>query len=323
METAELKSLVKDLNAAATAGKPEDVVTILNRLKSSVRATEDLLRETKAGVAVGKLRSHASKDVSILAKDLVKKWRTEVDASKKTKGSPAGSGKPPNVATNLAKKSTDRAASSESPSTPAASLPPSTPTTSSHPTPQPQKTPVRSSNGASDAPRSTKTDQVKVPPLGDKVRDAGLIVFYDAIAWDSNAPSDLIMKRALQIETQLYKESGNSTAGDYRAKMRRLSFNLKAKNNPGLRRAVVEGNIPVERFCKMTNEELASEERRQADALINEKNLHNSLGAGEPEAETDAFKCGRCGQRKTRYRQAQTRCRRADDDICHMCQLRQ
>lgn len=52
---------------------------------------------------------------------------------------------------------------------------------------------------------------------------------------------------------------------------------------------------------------MASEERKLADQAIMEENLHKSLGAGERQAETDAFQCGKCKQRKTRYRQAQTR----------------
>lgn len=39
---------------------------------------------------------------------------------------------------------------------------------------------------------------------------------------------------------------------------------------------------------------MASEERKQKNEAINEQNVHNALGAGEPEAETDAFQCGRC-----------------------------
>lgn len=54
-------------------------------------------------------------------------------------------------------------------------------------------------------------------------------------------------------------------------------------------------------------QEMASKERKAADAAIQAENLHKSLGAGEPQAETDAFQCGKCKQRKTRYRQAQTR----------------
>ena len=64
-------------------------------------------------------------------------------------------------------------------------------------------------------------------------------------------------------------------------------------------------------------------ERRAADQKIKEENLFKSLGAGEQEAETEGFQCGRCKQasrifhhrmawqtppqRKCRYRQAQTR----------------
>lgn len=52
---------------------------------------------------------------------------------------------------------------------------------------------------------------------------------------------------------------------------------------------------------------MASEERKAQNEVIDAQNLHNSLGAEEQQAETDAFQCGKCKQRKTRYRQAQTR----------------
>src|SRR5882762_4102141 len=71
---------------------------------------------------------------------------------------------------------------------------------------------------------------------------------------------------------------------------------------------------------------MASEERKAADNKIKEQNFQSSLGAGEQQAETDAFQCSRCKQvgglrlvaslyllivhalqRKCRYRQAQTR----------------
>lgn len=41
---------------------------------------------------------------------------------------------------------------------------------------------------------------------------------------------------------------------------------------------------------------MASEERKAADAKIEEGNLFLSLGAAEQQAETDAFQCGRCKQ---------------------------
>ena len=41
---------------------------------------------------------------------------------------------------------------------------------------------------------------------------------------------------------------------------------------------------------------MASEERKAADAKIEAENLFKTLGAGEQQAETDAFQCGRCKQ---------------------------
>jgi transcription elongation factor S-II len=52
---------------------------------------------------------------------------------------------------------------------------------------------------------------------------------------------------------------------------------------------------------------MASEERKAADNKIKEENLFKSLAAAEQQAETEAFQCSRCKQRKCRYRQAQTR----------------
>ena len=41
---------------------------------------------------------------------------------------------------------------------------------------------------------------------------------------------------------------------------------------------------------------MASAERKQKDQQIQDKNLFAVLGAGEQQAETDAFQCGRCKQ---------------------------
>ena len=54
-----------------------------------------LPQESKAGLAVGKLRSHAAKDVSELAKEIVRTWKTAVDKEKQAAGTHSkGSAKP-------------------------------------------------------------------------------------------------------------------------------------------------------------------------------------------------------------------------------------
>ncbi|KAL6303618.1 transcription elongation factor [Sparassis latifolia] len=274
----ELKSLVKSLHGAST---DEEVIGILNTLKQEAKITEAILRESKAGLAVGKLRSHAAKEVADLAKEIVKKWKTEVEREKHGAGgaTKAAPGKNPVM----------RKASTMSVST--APTTPVTPTVA---------------GGSKTDLRNAKGDGIKSAVTGDKTRDKCLELIYDALAFDSGAPTELIFSRAKSIESAVVSEFGGTTAA-YKSKIRSLFVNLKDKNNPGLRESVVTGDLPVQKFCKMTSQDMASEERKAADKKIEEENLFKTLGAEDAQAETDAFQCGRCKQRKCRYRQAQTR----------------
>lgn len=107
-------------------------------------------------MAVGKLRSHADKQVSELAKEVVKKWKTEVDKSKRT----TEVAKPPAGAQR--KSSAAIATSSKAaPATPAA---PKKPTL-----------------------RTTKTDGISTTWTDDKTRNKCAELIYDALASDSGA----------------------------------------------------------------------------------------------------------------------------------------
>ncbi|RDX45920.1 transcription elongation factor [Lentinus brumalis] len=275
---AELKPLVKSLNSAST---DEEILSILNTLKNQAKITEAVLRESKAGLAVGKLRSNPSKPVSELAKEIVKKWKHEVEREKAAGGGTKATTKPP-----AAKK----AASSSAAATPSTPITPTVP----------------GGGTKYNDTRSAKSDGVKVEYTGDKTRDKCAELIYDALVFDSGAPSELILNRAKDIEKTVLKANDGTTAA-YKAKIRSLFVNLKDKNNPGLRGSVISGDLAVSQLCVMSTQDMASEERKRADELIAQQNLFNTLGAGEQEAETDAFQCGRCKQRKCRYRQAQTR----------------
>lgn len=84
-------------------------------------------------------------------------------------------------------------------------------------------------------------------------------------------------------------------------------MNLKDKKNPALRSSVIDGTIPAEKFITLTAEEMASEELKAERTALQMQNLFNAKGAEAQEAETDAFECGKCKQRKCRYYQKQTR----------------
>lgn len=110
----------------------------------------------------------------------------------------------------------------------------------------------------------------------------------------------------------MFAQFGHTTP-EYKGKIRSLFVNLKDKANPSLRESIVSGDLPPEKFSKMTSEvaclaalrvtqthaaaqEMMTEERRAADRKIKEENLFKSLGAGEQEAETEGFQCSRCKQ---------------------------
>ncbi|KAJ7581131.1 transcription factor S-II, central domain-containing protein [Mycena floridula] len=268
-ETPDLKKLVKQLQGSKA---PPEMINILRVLKTDFVVTEAILRESKAGLAVGKLRTHDNKEVADLAKDLVKKWKNEVGKDKQTTNK---GGKPALAAL----KKAPAVASGTTPSTPTAPK--------------------------FDA-RTAKTDGIDMSITKDDIRDKCIILIYDALAGDSPAPSELIKQRAMEVEAAVHKDL-NGTTTAYKAKIRSLYVNLKDKNNPGLRESVVSGIIAAGSLATMSSADMASEERKAADQKIAQDNLFKTLGAGEPEAETDAFQCGRCKQRKCRYRQAQTR----------------
>ncbi|KAJ3908371.1 transcription factor S-II, central domain-containing protein [Lentinula edodes] len=267
-DAAELKKLVKQLQGASNV---LDIVNILSILKRDHQVNEAILRESKAGLAVGKLRAHESPEVSGAAKELVKKWKTEVEKAKQATAS-----------SQTAKPHAPRKASTAS---------------------NGAITPTATANKIA---RTAKSDGVKVTGTGDGTRDKCAELLYDGLACDSGAPTELILQRAKAVEVAVLNNIG-STSAAYKSKIRSLFVNLKDKGNPSLREDVVSGDISAERLAKMTPGDMASAERKAADDKIKQNNLFASLGAEEQQAETDAFQCGRCKQRKCRYRQAQTR----------------
>lgn len=251
----ELRKTAKHLQSASN---DEDVLSILGVLKGRT-VTEAILRESKIGLAVGKLRAHKTKSISDLSKEIVKQWKAAVEKAK----APHTASKKPPIATATA--------------------------------PAAQK---------SDA-RTAKADGAK-GGTGDITRDKCVELIYDGLAFDATAPIDHVLAKARGVEAAAWRILGGTNA-NYKNKIRSLFVNLKDKANPGLRASVVDGTIAPERFAAMTSQEMASEERKAADKKIEEENFHKSLSAAEKQAETEAFQCSKCKQRKCVYRQQQTR----------------
>lgn len=310
--------------------REQEAVEILKQLKADVVATDELLRETKIGVTVNKLRNNESKEVADLAKELVRKWKADVgqSGSKKTAAaasstatssapSPAAAARTPKSPTPKAEPATATPSTKASTSSSAAAPTNATnggasSSSASATTPAAPIAPLRRQSSGGGPPRTHKADGIDFAKgegaTGDKTRDKCCELIYDALAQDSGAPSDLIETRSRALESHVWEQNPppGGTA-NYRNKMRSFYLNLKAANNPGLREDVVSGEISIVQLYEMDPKDMASEERKAENRKLVAENLFKAQAAAPQQAETDAFQCGKCKQRRCMYYQMQTR----------------
>ena len=118
---------------------------------------------------------------------------------------------------------------------------------------------------------------------------------------DSYEASDV----ASHIESELIKKYANSNDANYKSKLLSIQFNLG--KNPELCASVMTGAITPAKLVTMTPQEMASDEIKELRRKIEQNNLDACQMAKPSQIETEMFKCGKCGSRKTSYFQLQTR----------------
>ncbi|KAG9303669.1 hypothetical protein G9A89_018566 [Geosiphon pyriformis] len=301
MSLEEVLKIKKSLGKAIQEEKISIAIEILKRLKAEVTITKELLQKTEIGVYINKQKTHANTTIANLAKEIVKKWKNDIKFDEPKKRS---EGHTSNGTSLKAKPSASKMIVPKA--NPKTSLTNNNNRSSSQSSNQTPVTPSPDTPSSEIGDRTIAADGVKMPNTGDKKRDKVIEMLYNALAFDSFVDSETILLRASRIEAQILKQFGTPEK-EYRDKLRGLIINLKDRSNPDLRLRVVNGELPIQTLCTMSKEEMASDEKKARDREIREKNLFNARGAGPAQAETDAFKCGKCGQRKTTYYQMQTR----------------
>lgn len=244
-------------------------------------------------MAVNKLRTNADKQVSELAKEIVGKWKKDVQK------------KPPQA----------RKASTASPTATTTPLSPQ----------KPSGKKMASKVTVDPSKRSKVTDDVNYKCTGDKVRDNCVGVLYDGMCIDSDTgmPNpmpeldclltvdrtgpDRLLELAKAIEAQIFANHKNKLDAPYKRRIQSLYLNLKDKKNADLRKRVVAGEISVNRLSTMESKEMASEERQMQDAAIQAENMREAMTAKDMKSYSDQLTCGKCKQKKVSYTQAQTR----------------
>lgn len=292
MEAKEIESKAKALTKAATQNEPASVITgMLKELQQGVRATEDLLRSTRVGIIVNKFKQHKSPEVARLSSEIVSKWRTEVNKQKQGAGAAASRGS----------SGSPRPANGTGTSTPAAATPSDKTSKLSVP---PDK-------------RTWKADGVDIAVTSSKTRDNCVGLMYDGLCVGSTESPKTVLAKASAVEAAAYTTLGPETKEQYKTKVRSLYQNLKNKSNPMLRVRVVSNEITPEQFVRMSHEELRSEQQRELDAKIKKENMDKAMVAQAERSISTSLQCGKCGQRKVTYTEAQTRS--ADEPMTLFC----
>ena len=80
----------------------------------------------------------------------------------------------------------------------------------------------------------------------------------------------------------------------------------------------MNGSIKPERFVTMTHDEMKSDKMKELDEKLQKENFDKAMVAQEEKSISSSLQCGKCGQKKVSYSQAQTRS--ADEPMTTFCQ---
>lgn len=274
MDPRDVERNIRALQKAVIEKEPASVaINILEILKRDVLPTEELLRTTKAGIIISKLKANPNKDVARIAAEIVSKWKRTIQSRPKAA-----------AATKIM-------------------------------SPAPSNEPKAFKGDSSK--RRWENEKVDVKRTGQQTRDACIGLLYNGLCFMSEESSSNIITKALEIEKAAFEHFQGDNA-EYRGKLRSLFQNLKAVSNRELGRKVMSGEITPSKFIVMSHDELKSSHRREEDEKIHKENMKKAQVPMAEKSISDALRCGKCGQKKVSYSQAQTRS--ADEPMTTFCE---
>ncbi|KAJ3492883.1 hypothetical protein NLG97_g5086 [Lecanicillium saksenae] len=288
MDQRELESRIKALTKSVAANEPADnALRLLDSLKKDAAPTEEMLRATRAGVFVGKLRSNPNKEIARAASELVNKWKKLVEQEKNSKLQKSKLGSP----------------ASGTASSPPAPLPAS----------------GGSSKKFSGDPETRKydADGVDIKRTDSAVRNNCIGLIYNGLAYRSTASESDVLAKAVAVEAAAYKHFKGEGI-DYKKKIRSLFTNLKNKSNRALGQSVMASEIPPDRFVAMTDDDLKSDDQRKQEIELEKENMKKAQVPMAEKSISDSLECSKCKKKKVSYTQAQTRS--ADEPMTTFCE---
>lgn len=269
MDAKQLQESGRQLIKAFDGGDPSStLLTLLSPLEKWT-ASEELLRSSKIGIAVARLRGSKDPKVAGLASQLVNKWKASVSAKKKAAHPGASPASPAPGSRSVPNGIVNGRSGTSSPA----------PVKKEHPTSAPKK-----ASSVAPEKRNAKEDGIDTAVTGNSTRDGCVTLIYNGLAFMSEeAPSD-VLAVSRQVELAAFNAYQPETSTTYKQKMRSLHLNLKMKQNEQLRKDVFSGRIEPSRFVQMTSDELKSDQRRMSDANLEKENMNKAMTAVEEKA---------------------------------------
>ncbi|PHH55301.1 Transcription elongation factor S-II [Ceratocystis fimbriata CBS 114723] len=300
MELRDLEQQMKSLQKALQDKEPPSVtITILEKLAKE-RPTEDMLRTTRAGVFIAKLRGNPNREIATAASETVNKWKSLVSSSKSKKSDIRSKAAAASAAGSSASSATGTPhnATSASAAKPAVA--------SIH---QPFKGDTEK--------RRFDADGAVINLTQSEVRNRCIGLLYNGLAYRSKESVARVTEIAGQVEKAIFDSHGGESAS-YKNRVRSLFQNLKNKSNIELGRNVMSGVISTKDFATMSHEDMKSASQREIERKLEEENMKRAQAPMAEKSVSDAWKCSKCGERKTSYSQAQTRA--ADEPMTTFCE---
>lgn len=255
----------------------DSAVDLLKRLKD-LPITLEVLQKTRIGMSVNTLRKKSeNSDLQTQAKALIKSWKKLLPEKSGGKTEENGD----RSKTPVSEKSSRSSSPAQS---------------------------TKSSSSAPSTPQDNKV--VTFPPpkvTGDSVRGKCREMIVNSLKVEVEfdqvmTPEDF----AAACEECIFQEFKDTNA-KYKQRVRSRVSNLRDAKNPLLKVKVLSGQITPEKFATMPTEEMASDEMKQLRQEIAKEGIREAQVAKNQGTETNLFKCGKCGKRKTTYTQLQTR----------------
>lgn len=117
-----------------------------------------------------------------------------------------------------------------------------------------------------------------------------------------------VTELSFEIESRLFASCGRELSPIYRNKSREVAMNLKDSRNPALRADVLAGRVTVLDLLTKPFTQLASAAlKSEREAAIKWEMQERRSDVSPHTTITDAFRCGKCRERRCSYYQMQTR----------------